>query len=250
MIPSWVRRLAGSRLTPSQRRNAEYDRDTVRIIKTLPPNATCIDVGAAAGSVLRAMVRAVPDGRHFAFEPRPDAAQGLRRSFPGVEIQEVALSDRAGAAPFQLVVDSPMWSGLRVQTYPQPDARINQITVRTDRLDDVLSADLRVDFIKIDVEGAEALVLRGAERTCRRWAPLIVVEYGLAAREHYGVSPTDFFGLISGLGLDISLLQDWLRGRPPLDIRGFDQQCQSHWYFIAHPGRSDPATGTPVSDNA
>ncbi len=184
------------------------------------------------------MVRSAPRSRHFAFEPRPEAAAYLRRSFPTVEVHELALCDRAGSAPFQVVEDSPMWSGLRLQTYPERNPRIEQITVRTDRLDNVIPADLRVDLMKIDVEGAESLVLRGATRTCRRWGPLIIVEYGLAGRQQYGVSPAAFFDLVESLDLKISLLRDWLADERPLERAEFERHCDTHWYFIAHRGIS------------
>ena len=51
-------------------------------------------------------------------------------------------------------------------------------TFRTARLDDVIPDDFVCSFIKIDVEGAEYLVLSGARATLKRYHPTIWFEYG------------------------------------------------------------------------
>lgn len=52
--------------------------------------------------------------------------------------------------------------------------QVLQASVR--RLDDCLPANFPVAFVKIDVEGAEAAVLRGMSRTLRAWRPVVVFE--------------------------------------------------------------------------
>jgi FkbM family methyltransferase len=64
------------------------------------------------------------------------------------------------------------------------------------RLDDWIAKSglKRIDLIKMDVEGAETRVLRGAERTIREFAPILVTEYNPACGAHYfGTRPSDYF---------------------------------------------------------
>jgi FkbM family methyltransferase len=223
------------RLLSRKQSDARYNRDTGRILRTLRRDATCVDVGAASGALLRLMLEAAPDGHHYAFEARPEAAEALRRQFPTVSVHGIALGDRTGSTGFCVADDLPEWSGMRRQAYPRPDVRIREIEVPLDRLDNVIPPERAVHFMKIDVEGAESLVLRGAERICRRWAPLIVVEYGRAGRQQYGVEPRAFFEQIADMGLRISLVGDWLEGRADLSAETFEQACNTHWNFVAHP---------------
>lgn len=216
----------------------EEDRCTVAILqRVLRRDSTCVDVGCADGHILRHMLRFAPRGTHFAFEPRPQAASVLRARFPQVQVFELALSDTQGESTFQHVVSNPGYSGLRPRQYPRADETIETLRVRVDRLDNLLPRGQRIDFLKIDVEGAELQVLRGAEATIRRSHPHIVFEHGKGAAEFYGTGTGQVYDfLVETCGLRVSLPNDWLAGKPPLERDGFVSQFGgSHWYFIAHP---------------
>ena len=154
----------------------------------LEPGSDCLDVGAHEGAVLCEMVRLAPSGRHLAWEPLPAFARRLRERFPSVEIREAALSDRAGEREFVHVLDEPGWSGFVARPTPR-GSKVETITVRCERLDDALPVEVRPAFIKIDVEGAEEQVLRGAAGTLRRYRPTVVFEHGAGSADHYGTTP-------------------------------------------------------------
>lgn len=230
-----LRRLGGKR-EPM----LEEDRWTVAILqRVLRDDSTCVDVGCANGAILRQMLRFAPKGKHFAFEPRPQAAQALREHFPQVQVFELALADTQGESTFQHVVSNPGYSGLRARQYPSANETIETLHVRTDRLDNVLPAGQSIALLKIDVEGAEFQVLQGAEDTIRRSRPYIVFEHGKGAAEFYGTTSEQIYDFLVGTcGLRVSLPPDWLAGRPPLDRGGFVSQFGGPiWYFLAHPPR-------------
>jgi FkbM family methyltransferase len=182
-----VRRLAWPRARLIQWQDGS---NLLRIISyILREDSCCIDVGAHLGTVVEHMCRLAPKGRHLAFEPLPYLAAGLRERLPGIEVHEVALSDEAGEMDFHHVVTNPGYSGFRPRRYDRPEERVEVIRVRACRLDDVVGEDQRVDFVKIDVEGAELQVLRGAVRTLAHWQPYVVFEHGPGAADHYGTSP-------------------------------------------------------------
>ena len=219
----------------------EEDRWTVAILqRVLRDDSTCVDVGCAEGNILRFMLRFAPQGQHFAFEPLPHAAQALRRRFPQVQVFELALADSEGDSTFQYVVSNPGYSGLRPRQYPSATETIETLRVRVDTLDHVLPSGQRLDFLKIDVEGAELQVLRGATDTIRRCQPHIVFEHGKGAAEFYGTRSEQVYDLlVETCGLRVSLPPDWLAGRPPLDRDGFVSQFGGpNWYFLAHPPRA------------
>ena len=205
-----------------------------RVIKH---DSNCIDVGASRGALLAHMVRLAPGGIHMAFEPLPEYRRALAQRFPNVRVSELAVSDTEGRANFHHVVSNPAYSGLRRRAYERPDERIEEIVVETARLDDIVPQHLPVRFIKIDVEGAELQVLRGALDLVRRNRPFIVFEFGIGAADWYGSQPSHVYRLLTGCGLRISLMSDWLAGAGCLDERRFEQEFEEcrNYYFVAHP---------------
>lgn len=224
------------------RRNVDYDRWTAQIVlRTLGPTDSAVDVGAHSGAILRAILAAAPEGRHLAFEPIPELAAGLRRDFPGVEVHEVALSDREGEAEFHHVVGNPSFSGLQRRS-DVAAGDVAPLRVRTARLDDLVDPDLPVRLLKIDVEGGEVGVLRGAPELLARCRPVVVFELGQQASGSYGVGPVEVHELFSGLGMAVSLLDAYLEGRPPLSRAELEQQYETgeNYYFVAHPAPASP----------
>jgi FkbM family methyltransferase len=184
--------------------------------RELREDSDCLDVGAHAGSVLREIVRLAPRGRHVAWEPLPAFAARLREEFPGVEVREAALADEDGERELTHVIDEPGWSGLAARPTPGGGPTETR-TVRCERLDDVLADGVHPRFVKIDVEGAEALVLRGALRTLRAHRPLVAFEHGRGSAEYHGTGPADVHAIFGELGYAI-----WgLDGDGPYDARRF-----------------------------
>jgi FkbM family methyltransferase len=131
-----------------------------------------LDIGACEGNYSILIAKLIHDkGRVLAFEPDPENCSVLEdnirvNKFKSIEVHQCALSDKEGTATFypggalgSLVSRSPWYAQF------QRDL----ITVPVRKLDDVLDEFniSHVDMIKIDVEGSEISVLRGAERTLR-----------------------------------------------------------------------------------
>ena len=215
-----------------------YDLQTVEVMKRiLREDSVCIDVGAHEGDVLQEMVSIAPKGRHHAFEPIPALAQALRERFPRVSVHQAALSDEKGEAEFQHVVNSPGYSGLRKRDYDRLDPVIEKIRVKKVRLDDLLSPQEEVSFIKVDVEGGEYHALRGGSETLKRCKPFVVFEAGLKSTSHYGVGPADIYELlVRDCDMNLSTMERWLGDSPPLDEQEFIRHFQEglDYYFLAY----------------
>ena len=170
----------------------------------LAEDSNCVDVGANEGRFLWHMTRRAPRGRHIAFEPVPHLAAHLRERFPDAEVHEAAVGETPeGETRFVVVKNDPAYSGLRERDFPE-GYETEEIRVRVEQLDSELPPDYVPALIKIDVEGGELGVLRGARETIRRHRPVVVFEHGPGASEHYGTAPEALHDLVCGeLGMRI-----------------------------------------------
>lgn len=219
--------------------NARYNEQTVEVMsRVMRSDSTGVDVGAYIGELLEPMVQIAPRGRHYAFEPQAELARTLARRFPSVLVFDFALGDAPGRQPFVLALDAPARSGFKRREYPPGEDRTRDTTVEVRRLDDVVPAAAPVAFIKIDVEGGEFLVLRGARSTIARNRPVVVFEFGLGSAEGYGSTPERVWEFMQGtLDLRLWLMSDWLAGRPPLTRDDFRAQFNRrlNYMFLAAP---------------
>ncbi|MEU3168887.1 FkbM family methyltransferase [Streptosporangium sp. NPDC006930] len=228
--------MSGQRVIDPLDRNDEYDRLTIQIIEQVcTTTAGCVDLGAGVGEITQHLVRVAPEGRHFAIEPLPAFADELAARLPSVAVIRAAAADTTGSQSFVHVVSNPGYSGLRRRPYDRPAETLREITVDTVRLDDVIPPDVRIDLVKLDVEGGEVLALRGARRSLRRDKPVIVFEHGgdHVMRE-YGTTTDDLWSLlVDGLGYRVFTLPAWLAGQPAMDRASFARALERDWYFVA-----------------
>jgi FkbM family methyltransferase len=154
--------------------------------------ALAIDVGGNWGQSIYAIKRTAKPGKIVSFEPNPILASRLAKRFSGdqsVEIRECALSNSAGR--FNLYIPKYrefIYDGLASLEYLEAknwftkerfaffdDRRLNieSVVVESMTLD---SLQMSPDVIKIDVQGAENLVLEGGISTLERSRPFVIME--------------------------------------------------------------------------
>jgi FkbM family methyltransferase len=147
---------------------------TERLIRAiLCSESVFIDVGANVGyySLLAASI--LTRGRVLAVEPQPGALRLLKMNAEiaagRIDIYPYALSDSVGRAEF-FVRSSGDTSSLE----RSDDAQ--RVVVEQTTLDELFSSLDRVDLVKIDVEGFEEQVLRGAKLLLQRCRPMVYFE--------------------------------------------------------------------------
>lgn len=223
-------------LTPFIRSQGVWEADLMKLMtRTLRPGDVVVDVGANVGFHTVLASRLVgATGRVYALEPMPWTLALLRANLArhecaNVEVLPVAATDTGGSMRLAFREDELSSAGLR-----NGEAGVD---VETARLDDVLPGVV-ASFVKVDVEGAEPAVLRGARGLLERSGQaLVVVEFRNAA--HFrGESPEDVLSFYESLGFELCVLR-----------RNGDLKRVSRAEMLAH-ARGFPSLNIVLSRNA
>ena len=221
--------------------NQAYDRQSWQVIKKVcDQNACCVDVGCHKGEIMDWFIQRSPKGKHWGFEPIPAMYDKLVLKYQNnrnITIYPYALSETNGTTTFNLVVTNPAYSGMVKRNYDHANEKDQTIEVEMRTLDDLLAAVNRIDLIKIDVEGAEYQVLKGATGILEKQRPVIIFEHGLGASDFYGTTPAMIFDLFDEFGYKISTMKSWLGSGGSFSKAEFEDQFnrQVDYYFIAFP---------------
>jgi len=164
-------------------------------IRKVLPGDVVVDAGAMVGTfTLKAAAQGA--SRILAFEPFPPSLEILQENLKRNELENVDAFDVALA---QLNGALKLWAHKNPGSQSLTDINDPEkfIIVQARRLDDVLEEEGvdHVDFIKIDVEGAEGLVLMGAKETLKRTP----IHLGIAVY-HYPKQLEEINTMLEGIG--------------------------------------------------
>jgi FkbM family methyltransferase len=158
-----------------------------------------VDVGANRGQSIDSAKVIRPDVRIVSFEPNPLLSKRLSRIYgndPSITIREVGLSDIPGEFKlFTPTYQGYLYDGLSSLSYESASSWISNHTVfffdaRQLRIDEAICSITTLDIesvapglIKIDVQGTEGKVIRGALKTIERYKPVVLVERDVGMNE-------------------------------------------------------------------
>lgn len=169
----------------------------------LRPGDGVLDVGANIGVYsLLAASQVGPAGRVLAFEPGPEAHRRLTENLrinrlDNVKVHTCALGDRVGVVDFLNQCDTTN----RMQT--AADAGKSVVSVSVARLDDIVEIDCAMG--KMDIEGAEPIALRGAERMLKEANPPVWLLEINGSLHAFGFTESNFANWLSQQGYDLGL---------------------------------------------
>ena len=175
------------------------------IDRILRPGDVAIDAGANIGVFTVAMGRGVgPTGRVHAFEPAAATFDQLRATvaanrLANVDCHRLAVAD----APGELELFVPTDVSANASAFERrPTGGVTRERVPVTTLDDFAAANnLRgVRLLKVDVEGCELSVLRGAAQLIARDRPHVIVELNPETSTLAGWSPADLIAFVNQLG--------------------------------------------------
>jgi FkbM family methyltransferase len=187
-----------------------HEPEIVNLIKqVVRPGNFCLDIGANVGAHTLLMARmAGSNGHVIALEPHPGICQRLRQNIclnrlTNVKVVNAALADKDGTIDLYGFAADAFEQGIS-SLLPDHEAK-TKIEVRAIR-GATLVREQRIeacDFLKIDVEGAESLVLRELSDLISAHRPIILFEYRKQHWEKFGSDVNPILGRLKAARYDL-----------------------------------------------
>jgi FkbM family methyltransferase len=189
----------------------QHHRELLPLLKPLVPgDAVVFDVGAHAGQFAKLFGRLAPQGRVWSFEPGSYARSILRPALSlngvgNVTVVPMGLGERFGIGTLNLPVKRSGSFGFGLAHLGESEARWSRIAAEPiviGTLDGFVASQAieRLDFVKADIEGWEAALLRGGRVALRRLRPTLLLELTRAHLARAGDTLDGTYALLGELG--------------------------------------------------
>lgn len=216
----------------------------------LRPGMNVLDLGANIGFFTMLAAHLVgPSGHVTAVEPNLANVRLLEASRRANGFDQVRIVPcAAGAEPGMLVLDSAYSNGITAPVSGQDDDRLRRAVLVPSLPVEALLSGRRLDFIKIDIEGAEHTALSGCAALLRRQRPVVISEFspGLLV-SNSGVAPETYLRLLLELGYAIAVIGPDGMALPCGDAGAvmamFESRGGDHVDLLMTPDTPVPASG-------
>jgi FkbM family methyltransferase len=236
-------------------RSRRHEPEALFIPLLLQKDDICLHIGATDGRHSYMMAKALTGTGHiYAYEPSPITFPVLKRvmAIHGLKTKVTTAQKAFSNKPQRLILNIPIKkSGRRGNAFGftshngerpntrQDDQYIQSIgmlhfDVDATTIDEVVATQAhRVDFIRMDIEGSEALALEGGQKTIAKFKPHLLIEiHPRLLEKQFGGKPQDIYDAFKALGYSVyHLEQDRLVRSRNLDIAPWKD------YFFLHPDR-------------
>ncbi|MCV0411906.1 FkbM family methyltransferase [Nitrosarchaeum sp.] len=189
-----------------------HEKTETKVVKKLVNEGDItIDVGANIGYYTLLLAKIVgSSGKVIAFEAEPRNFEILKKNveenhFENVIVEKKAVSEKSGVVKFFIGEDSSTENQLF-----KPDVKHSEIEVESISIDEYLQdKDIKVDFIKMDIQGSEPLVIEGMRKTIEKNKNLkLMMEWWPDAIKKYNIKPDKHLQELVSLGFNIFEIDD------------------------------------------
>jgi len=203
-------------------RSGDYEPETTALIKRIvKEDWNIVDIGAQVGffSVLASSL--VPKGNVYTFEPSPRWFKKLlnnTKRYANIHVANVGVDSASGEIEFHVQSDG----------FYETHGDVETTKVKVVALDDYLKG-IRIDLIKMDIEGAEARALRGMKTVLKENNPYIIMEVAPKVTDKVGLEAQDPLDYLASLGFKLF----WINNDGSLtekNIEGIVQEARAQKY--------------------
>lgn len=190
-----------------------------------------IDIGANIGAFSLLAASKITNGKIYAFEPSPHILPILKQNialnnkFDRIEIEKVAASDKEGNINFD-ISETPDYNHI----VSSNEVKRKSINILTKTIDFFLKRKniSHVKLIKIDVEGAEMIVLKGMQKSLQqRKVDALIIEVNKLSFARFGFSVKDMRGYLEDFGYNLYMFNN------TYELVKFEEQKNKGWNLIA-----------------
>ena len=180
-----------------------------------------VDVGANIGFYTLLASKRVGDGKVYAFEPDPRCFDLLRENvqinnYENTQCIQEALAEKSGVLSIyldELVLSSTTISRQNLENNLSTNTKYSgDLEVKKTTLDDYfkdINENRNLDFLKMNIQGAEGLVIAGAEETLKKSKNITVLtEFWISGLKACGTNPTELLLKIKSLGFELYPVKD------------------------------------------
>ncbi len=224
-----------ARIVPIEVMNfKQYEPIETKVMDILSEGAAeILDVGANIGWYAARFSKRQPNSRVHAFEPLPASYDYLQRNIAinGVANQvrsyNYGLSDANGSFDFFIATSGSTNASLLNVAEVANAQKVVGLTLTLDQW--CLNQQVKPDFIKCDVEGAELLVFRGGRQTLSEHRPVVFAELLRKWSKPFGYHPNDMLAYF--VELDYECFSVGKSGVRPIDVVT-DETSETNYVFI------------------
>ncbi|MBT7852018.1 MAG: FkbM family methyltransferase [Opitutae bacterium] len=206
------------------RSRGNWNLDKYIFLSLVRPGYIVVDGGANIGDYTQIFSRIVgASGQVLSFELAPPTLEKLKSNIQSWRLLNVktfscALSNKNEQAIIQLPGGVSGYASLSSHTEAWGDSPVESFNVETCRLDDFAQFSFdRLDFMKLDLEGAEPLAVEGASSILSRFLPSLHVEFSPLFMKDFDYGIEEFLDKLSDIGYD-TLIGFTDRETPPVII--------------------------------
>jgi len=219
-----------------------YERDTIAsAIKDLPTDAVIFDIGSNIGLIALALARQIPNSQIYCFEPSPHAYGCLTQTVnqnkldQRIRLNNIALSDQLGEVEFFIHGKTAASGDGLKDTGRAGAAKVIRVPATT--LDSFVEKNGigRLDLLKIDTEGAELYIFRGAIAVINKFRPRIIFEASPLNVKAYGITVNDVYDFVMSLNYFI----ETVKGEEVSDASSFVRFATQGRDFVAIPTKTE-----------
>lgn len=175
------------------------------LLKQAESDIVVFDIGAQTGC-FSLLAKYFPHSTWYAFEPIQEAVTALQdnlklNNINNVSVSQTAVSDFSGTIALKMPAMNA-WGLATIGANPLRFDTVSEREVPCTHLDSFVRDNniKKVDFIKIDTEGAELYILRGAKEIILRDHPIILMEYNTTNMQQCNVTKEDIHHFLIEMG--------------------------------------------------